>query len=121
MLVTAFSPMYSFLGPGEFWLMLPFAAVSAFGTGSFVALPNSMKADVIDIDTARTGENRAGTFFSAWLLATRFAGSLGGSFGLWARPGRSAGRTSSRALGRVGALVGGLTRDARAPAVCGSP
>ena len=84
LVVTAFSPMYLFLGPGDFWFMVPFAAVSAFGTGSFVALPNSMKADVIDIDTARTGENRAATFFSAWSLATKFAGSLGGSLGLWA-------------------------------------
>jgi Na+/melibiose symporter-like transporter len=84
MVVTAFSPMYLFLGPGDFWFMVPFAALSAFGTGSFVALPNSMKADVIDIDTARTGENRAAMFFSAWSLATKFAGSLGGSLGLWA-------------------------------------
>ncbi|MHC5112654.1 MAG: MFS transporter, partial [Planctomycetota bacterium] len=63
--VTAFSPMYLFLGPGDFWFMIPFAVLSAFGTGSFIALPNSMKADVIDIDTARTGENRAAMFFSA--------------------------------------------------------
>ena len=82
--VTFFSPMYLFLGEGDFWFMVPFAAMSAFGTGSFVALPNSMKADVIDIDTARTGENRAAMFFSAWSLATKAAGSLGGSLGLWA-------------------------------------
>jgi Na+/melibiose symporter-like transporter len=43
-----------------------------------------MKADVIDIDTARTGENRAAMFFSAWSIATKFAGSVGGSLGLWA-------------------------------------
>jgi len=82
--VTLFCPMYLFLGEGDFWLMVPFAAISAFGTGSFVALPNSMKADVIDIDTARTGENRAAMFFSAWSLATKAAGSVGGSLGLWA-------------------------------------
>ena len=82
--VTAFSPMYLFLGPGDFWLMVPFAVISAFGTGSFVALPNSMKADVIDIDTAQTGENRAAVFFSAWSLATKLASSLGGTLGLWA-------------------------------------
>jgi Na+/melibiose symporter-like transporter len=82
--VTVFSPMYLFLGEGDFWLMVPFAVLSAFGTGSFVALPNSMKADVIDIDTARTGENRAAMYFSAWSLATKAAGSLGGSLGLWA-------------------------------------
>jgi Na+/melibiose symporter-like transporter len=82
--VTAFSPMYLFLGPGDFWFMIPFAVLSAFGTGSFMALPNSMKADVIDIDTARTGENRAAMFFSAWSLATKLASSLGASLGLWA-------------------------------------
>jgi GPH family glycoside/pentoside/hexuronide:cation symporter len=82
--VTAFSPMYLFLGPGDFWFMVPFAVISAFGTGSFMALPNSMKADVIDVDTARTGENRAAVLFSAWSLATKLASSLGGSLGLWA-------------------------------------
>jgi glycoside/pentoside/hexuronide:cation symporter, GPH family len=82
--VMAFSPMYLFLGPGDFWIMVPFAVISAFGTGSFMALPNAMKADVIDIDTARTGENRAAMFFSAWSLATKGASSLGASLGLWA-------------------------------------
>ena len=82
--VTAFSPMYLFLGPGDFWYMVPFAVISAFGTGSFMALPNAMKADVIDIDTARTGENRAAMFFSAWSLTSKAASSLGGSLGLWA-------------------------------------
>jgi Na+/melibiose symporter-like transporter len=84
LLVTSFSPMYLILGQGDFWVMVPFAAISAFGTGSFVALPNSMKADVIDIDTARTGENRAAMFFSAWSITTKLAGTLGGSLGLWA-------------------------------------
>jgi len=82
--VTAFSPMYLFLGPGDFWFMVPFAVISAFGTGSFMALPNSMKADVIDVDTSLTGENRAAVFFSAWSLATKLASSLGGTLGLWA-------------------------------------
>lgn len=84
LLVTAFSPMYLFLGPGDFYMMLPFAAFSAFGTGSFIALPNSMKADVIDIDIARSGENRAAMYFSAWSLVTKLALTLGGSLSLWA-------------------------------------
>ena len=84
LLVTAISPMYLFLGQGDFWFMMPFAVISAFGTGSFIALPNSMKADVIDIDTARTGENRAAQYFSAWSLATKGASSFGATLGLWA-------------------------------------
>ncbi|MBQ74919.1 MAG: hypothetical protein CMQ20_07830 [Gammaproteobacteria bacterium] len=84
LVLTILSPAFIFLGPGDFPLMVPFALVSALGVGAFQTLPNSMKADVIDIDTARTGENRAAMFFSAWSLATKFAGSLGGSLGLWA-------------------------------------
>jgi len=81
--VVSVSPVYLFLGPGDFMLMVPFALLSAIGTGSFVALPNAMKADVIDIDTARTGENRAAMFFSAWSLVMKGASSIGGSAGLW--------------------------------------
>ncbi len=33
---------------------------------------------------AWSGENRAAMFFSAWSIATKAAGSLGGSLGLWA-------------------------------------
>ena len=84
MVVLVVSPTYLFLGPGQFMYMVPFALVSAIGTGAFQTLPNSMKADVIDIDTARTGENRAAMFFSAWSLATKAAGSIGGSLGLFA-------------------------------------
>jgi len=84
MVVLAVSPTYLFLGPGQFLFMVPFALVSAIGTGAFQTLPNSMKADVIDIDTAKTGENRAAMFFSAWSLATKAAGSIGASLGLFA-------------------------------------
>jgi glycoside/pentoside/hexuronide:cation symporter, GPH family len=84
LVVTSISPVYLFLGPGDFWLMAPFVIVSAIGTGSFVALPNSMKADVIDIDAARTGENRAAIYFSAWSLVIKFANTAGSWLGLWA-------------------------------------
>ncbi len=84
LVVTAVSPIYLFLGPGDFWVLVPFAALSAVGTGSFVALPNAMKADVIDIDTARTGENRAAIYFAAWSLVIKFANTVGAWLGLWA-------------------------------------
>jgi GPH family glycoside/pentoside/hexuronide:cation symporter len=78
LVVAAVSPMYLFLGPGDFWLMVPGIVIIGIGTGSFSALPNSMKADVIDLDTARSGKNRAAFFFSAWSLVTKLASSLGG-------------------------------------------
>ena len=78
LLLSAISPMYLFLGPGDFWWMVPGIFIAGFGTGSFSALPNSMKADVIDLDTARSGKNRAAFFFSSWSLVTKMASSLGG-------------------------------------------
>jgi GPH family glycoside/pentoside/hexuronide:cation symporter len=76
--VAAASPMYLFLGEGDFWLMAPGIFLIGIGTGAFGALPNSMKADVIDLDTARSGQNRAAFFFSAWSLVTKAASSIGG-------------------------------------------
>ena len=36
-----------------------------------------MKADVIDLDTLKSGENRSGLFFSSWSLTSKLAGSVG--------------------------------------------
>jgi GPH family glycoside/pentoside/hexuronide:cation symporter len=75
-------PFYLFLGEGDFWYMLPITLVTGFAAGGFAALPNSMKADVIDLDTLKTGENRAALFFSTYSFTAKLAGSLGGSIGL---------------------------------------
>jgi len=76
-------PFYLFLGEGDFWYMLPITLVTGFAAGGFAALPNSMKADVIDLDTLKTGENRAALFFSTYSFTAKLAGSLGGSIGLF--------------------------------------
>ena len=38
---------------------------------------------MIDLDTLRTGENRAALFFSAYSFTAKLSGSLGGSLGLF--------------------------------------
>ena len=48
-----------------------------FCGSSLWVLPNSMKADVIDIDTLHSGQNRAALFFSVWAMAIKLAQSLG--------------------------------------------
>jgi GPH family glycoside/pentoside/hexuronide:cation symporter len=77
-LIAAAHPFYLLLGPGDFWWMLPITVLTGFAAGGFNALPNSMKADVIDLDTLRSGENRAALFFSAWSFTAKMSGSLGG-------------------------------------------
>lgn len=76
-------PFYMLLGEGDFWFMLPITIVTGFAAGGFAALPNSMKADVIDLDTLQTGENRAALFFSTYSFTAKLSGSLGGSIGLF--------------------------------------
>ena len=71
------SPLYMLLGPGDFYWMLPITAITGFAGGSGWVLPNSMKADVIDLDTLKSGENRAAWFFAVWSLAIKIALSVG--------------------------------------------
>ena len=72
-----FWPLYLLLGPGDFYWILPIALITGFAMGAFHVLPNSMKADVIDLDEMRTGENRAAMFFAVWSFTTKVAVSVG--------------------------------------------
>ena len=77
-------PFYLLLGEGDFWWMLPVTVVTGFCAGGFSqTLPNSMKADVIDLDTLETGENRAALFFSAWSFAQKATASIGGAIAMF--------------------------------------
>ncbi|MGI9323572.1 MAG: MFS transporter [Pseudomonadales bacterium] len=68
---------YLALGPGDFYYMLPITAVTGFLGGSFWVIPNSMKADVIDVDRLLTGEDRAAWYFAVWSFTTKVALSIG--------------------------------------------
>lgn len=83
-LISLAHPLYLLLGEGDFWLMAPITIITGFAAGGFSqALPNSMKADVIDLDTLRTGENRAALYFSAWSFAQKATASIGASIAMF--------------------------------------
>ena len=71
-------PLYALLGPGDLAYVIPILVVLAFASGTFDALPNSMKADVIDLDTVMTGEDRAALYFSAWAFTQKLAQTVAG-------------------------------------------
>ncbi len=77
-LISLANPFYMLLGPGDFWWMLPMTMVSGIAAGAFAALPNSMKADVIDVDSLNSGEDRAALYFSVWSVTQKAASSLAG-------------------------------------------
>ena len=81
-LIAVAHPFYLLLGQGDFWWMTPVTIATGFAAGGFAALPNSMKADVIDLDTLQSGENRAAAFFSIWSLIQKLPASFGPWIGL---------------------------------------
>lgn len=81
-LVLIAQPGYWFLGPGDlYWMMVVFF-ILGIGIGSFSALPAAMKADVIDLDRLKSGEDRTGLFFSVWSLANKLVAALAAGFAL---------------------------------------
>ena len=61
------------LPPGA---VVPFFCVcvlTGMALGADLALPPAMQADVIDLDSLRTGKSRAGLFFAVWSMATKLA------------------------------------------------
>ncbi|MGL4727157.1 MAG: MFS transporter, partial [Bosea sp. (in: a-proteobacteria)] len=65
------------LGPGD---VFPFAIICTFtglALGADVVLPAAIQADVIDVDTAATGQERAGLFLGIWALASKLALAAG--------------------------------------------
>jgi Na+/melibiose symporter-like transporter len=76
------TPLYLLLGPGDLPGMVAILFLCGIGAGAFTAVPASMKADVIDLDTLESGEDRAGAFFAAWSLAAKIIASIGPSLAL---------------------------------------
>ena len=76
------SPFYMLLGQGDFYWMLPITSTTGFAGASFYIMPNSMKADVIDLDTLNSGEDRAALFFAVWSFVSKIALSVGPFLGL---------------------------------------
>lgn len=73
---SAASPFYLLLGAGDLWWILPISFVAGFASGAYESMANSMKADVIDIDTIRTRKDRAAWYFSVWSFATKASGTI---------------------------------------------
>jgi len=61
------------LGVGQTTAFLIVSVLTGICLGADLALPPAMQADVIDLDTARTRQQRAGFFFALWGMATKLA------------------------------------------------
>jgi Na+/melibiose symporter-like transporter len=101
-----------FLGPGQVVLFGAVCIFTGLALGADVVLPAAVQADVIDVDTAASGQERAGLYLGLWALATKlaFAGAVGVAFPLLSAAGYDpgAGLRSDSGLVMLGLLYAGL-------------
>ena len=61
------------LGEGDLVAFFVICVLTGMALGADLALPPAMQADVVDLDSLRTGKRRAGVFFALWSMATKLA------------------------------------------------
>ena len=71
-----------FIPPGWFGVFLFIMTMKGCTEGAMLAIPAAMAADVVDIDSARTGEQRAGMYFSLWGMLQKGGVAVGGALAL---------------------------------------
>jgi glycoside/pentoside/hexuronide:cation symporter, GPH family len=76
---AAFAPA-PLLPEGSLIAFAAICAVTGLLLGFDLTIPPAIQADVIDVDTAASGEQRSGIYFAAWSLATKL--SLAGGVGV---------------------------------------
>lgn len=75
-LATAVFALVPLLGAGDHWWFLAVCVVTGVALGADLTLPASMQADVVDLDTLKSGQQRTGVFFALWGIATKLALAL---------------------------------------------
>jgi GPH family glycoside/pentoside/hexuronide:cation symporter len=78
-LVSVVSISIFTLDHGQVWAFYILFAIKGFCFGSFAYLPRAMLADVIDLDTLKTGDPRTGGYYSIYGFMTKVAHSIGGT------------------------------------------
>ncbi|MGD8830646.1 MAG: MFS transporter [Pseudomonadales bacterium] len=75
--LSLWSSFIPLLGPGSYWLFFLIMMLKGSAVGALIFLPASMAADVVDLDTLRTREQRTGLYFSIWGMVNKAAVALG--------------------------------------------
>ena len=66
------TPGYLLLGPGDVLLFCTVLGLYGIASGNFVAISLSMKADLIEVASLRTGQHVAGSYMAVWSLGQKF-------------------------------------------------
>jgi glycoside/pentoside/hexuronide:cation symporter, GPH family len=71
--VFAFAPL---IGEGNVYAFAAVSVLTGLALGFDLSLPAAIQADVIDVDTASSGEQRSGFYFAIWSLTTKLSLAL---------------------------------------------
>lgn len=75
--LSLWSASIPLLGPDELEIFLVLMLFKGSAVGALAFLPTSMAADIVDLDTLRTREQRTGLYFSLWGMVSKGAAALG--------------------------------------------
>jgi len=70
------------LQEGDFLAFFAISVLTGLAFGADLSLPPAIQADVVELDSLRTGTARAGLFFALWQVATKAAVALSSGLGL---------------------------------------
>lgn len=65
-----------FVGSGDIWLYTAIVVLTGISLGADLVLPAAMQADVVDVDTLETGQQRTGLYFAIWGMVTKLSLAL---------------------------------------------
>jgi GPH family glycoside/pentoside/hexuronide:cation symporter len=72
---VSFGLLY-FAGPNQTWIVIIVVVAIGSVQGAGMVLGPSIKADVVDVDEARTGERKEGSYFAGWNFASKTASGV---------------------------------------------
>jgi Na+/melibiose symporter-like transporter len=75
--LAVFSVPLAFLREGDTTALIVLIAIRGSSFASILFLANSIAADVIDLDTLASGEQRSGLYFAVWGMTTKLSLALG--------------------------------------------
>ena len=75
--LSLWSSFIPLLGPDDFAIFFVVMLLKGSAIGALVFLPTSMVADIVDLDTLRTRQQRTGLYFSLWGMVNKGGAALG--------------------------------------------
>ena len=71
----------AFIDSGDLLAFLLICLLGGAALSADLAIPSSIQADLVDIETLRSGKRKTATFFSFWSIATKGSVALSSGFG----------------------------------------